>query len=46
LSNNVHVLPESFDTDIATLKLKAMGVSIDQLTPEMTEYMNSWTVGT
>ncbi|MCE3235883.1 MAG: adenosylhomocysteinase [Vampirovibrio sp.] len=46
LSNNVHVLPESFDTDIATLKLKAMGVNIDVLTPEMTEYMNSWTVGT
>jgi len=46
LSNNVHVLPESFDVDIATLKLQAMGVTIDQLTPEMTEYMNSWTVGT
>jgi adenosylhomocysteinase len=46
LSNNVHVLPESFDTEIATLKLKAMGVTIDVLTPAMTEYMNSWTVGT
>jgi adenosylhomocysteinase len=46
LTAGVHVLPEAFDTDIATLKLKAMGVSIDQLTPEMTEYMNSWTVGT
>lgn len=46
LSNNVHVLPESFDVDIATLKLKAMGVTIDTLTSEMTEYMNSWTVGT
>ncbi len=46
LSNNVHVLPAHVDTDIATLKLKAMGVSIDLLTPEMTEYMNSWTIGT
>lgn len=46
LSNAVHVLPEQFDIDIATLKLKAMGVSIDALTPAMTEYMNSWTVGT
>lgn len=46
LSNNVHVLPESFDNEIATLKLQAMGVSIDVLTSEMTEYMNSWTVGT
>jgi len=46
LANAVHVLPEQFDIDIATLKLKAMGVAIDKLTPEMTEYMNSWTVGT
>jgi adenosylhomocysteinase len=46
LSNAVHLLPEQFDIDIATLKLKAMGVSIDALTPAMTEYMNSWTVGT
>jgi adenosylhomocysteinase len=46
LAKGVHVLPESFDNDIATLKLKAMGLSIDVLTPAMTEYMNSWTVGT
>lgn len=46
LSNNVHVLPASFDDEIATMKLKAMGISIDKLTAEMTEYMNSWTVGT
>lgn len=46
LTNGVHVLPEQFDIDIATLKLKAMGVGIDVLTPEMTEYMNSWIVGT
>ncbi len=46
LSNGVNLLPESFDQDIATLKLKAMGVTIDKLTPAMTEYMNSWTVGT
>ncbi len=46
LSNNVHTLPSSFDDEIATMKLKAMGVAIDKLTPEMTEYMNSWTVGT
>jgi adenosylhomocysteinase len=46
LSNAVHLLPEHFDHEIATLKLKAMNVEIDVLTPEMTEYMNSWTVGT
>lgn len=46
LANKVHVLPSSFDDEIATMKLKAMGVTIDVLTSEMTEYMNSWTVGT
>lgn len=46
LSNAVHKLPENFDPEIAGLKLKALGIAIDQLTPEMTEYMNSWTVGT
>lgn len=46
LSNEVHLLPAQVDVDIATLKLKAMNVAIDTLTPEMTKYMNSWTVGT
>ena len=46
LSNAVHKLPEHFDVDIATLKLKSMKVDIDTLTPAMVEYMNSWTVGT
>ncbi|HEY9685822.1 MAG TPA: adenosylhomocysteinase [Coleofasciculaceae cyanobacterium] len=46
LGSGVHLLPEAFDNEIATLKLKAMGVQIDALTPAMTEYMNSWTVGT
>lgn len=46
LENTIHTLPESFDLEIATLKLKAMKVDIDVLTPEMLEYMNSWTIGT
>lgn len=46
LTPGVHVLPEQVDVEIATLKLQAMGVQIDTLTPAMTEYMNSWTVGT
>jgi len=46
LENKVHVLPEHVDHDIATLKLKAMGVEIDKLTPKMIEYMNSWQIGT
>lgn len=46
LGNGVLVLPPEIDTEIATLKLKAMGVKIDKLTPEMIEYMNSWKSGT
>jgi adenosylhomocysteinase len=46
LDNGVHLLPSSFDDEIATLKLKAMNINIDTLSSEMTEYMNSWTVGT
>ncbi|MCA9807227.1 MAG: adenosylhomocysteinase, partial [Cyanobacteria bacterium HKST-UBA06] len=46
LENTVHVLPGQVDQEIAAMKLKAMGIAIDQLTPAMTEYMNSWTVGT
>ncbi|OGI04886.1 MAG: adenosylhomocysteinase [Candidatus Melainabacteria bacterium GWF2_37_15] len=46
LENKVHVLPEEVDHQIASLKLKSMGVSIDELTPAMIEYMNSWTIGT
>lgn len=39
-------LPEELDIEIAALKLAAMDIQIDELTPEMLEYMNSWTVGT
>lgn len=46
LSAGVHVLPAEVDQEIASLKLRAMGVSIDTLTPEMLEYMSSWETGT
>lgn len=46
LENKVHVLPAEIDKQIASLKLKALGIEIDELTPEMVEYLNSWTVGT
>jgi adenosylhomocysteinase len=46
LSNAVHLLPPELDQDIASLKLKAMGIAIDKLTPAMLEYMNSWQIGT
>jgi len=46
LENKVHVLPEKLDMEIAELKLTAMGIKTDKLTPQMVEYMNSWQIGT
>ncbi|MEO6334763.1 MAG: adenosylhomocysteinase [Pyrinomonadaceae bacterium] len=46
LDHGVHVLPSEVDQEIASLKLRAMGISIDELTPEMLEYMSSWETGT
>ncbi len=46
LSPGVHTLPEVVDTEIANLKLHALGVKIDTLTSEQVEYMSSWQTGT
>jgi adenosylhomocysteinase len=46
LEHGVHVLPSEVDQEIASLKLRAMGMSIDELTPDMLEYMSSWETGT
>jgi adenosylhomocysteinase len=46
LQPGVHTLPEEVDTEIAGLKLKALGISIDELTPEQLEYLGSWETGT
>ncbi len=46
LENKVHILPAEVDQEIAKLKLQSIGVEIDELTPGMVEYMNSWTIGT
>lgn len=46
LAAQIHLLPEEVDTEIARLKLAAMNVALDELTPEMLEYMNSWQSGT
>ncbi|MDJ0601494.1 MAG: adenosylhomocysteinase [Crocosphaera sp.] len=46
LEPGIYNIPKEVDQDIASLKLKAMGIEIDTLTPEQEEYINSWTVGT
>lgn len=46
LPAGVHVLPAEVDQEIASLKLRSLGINIDTLTPEMLEYMSSWETGT
>jgi len=46
LKPGVHTLPEEVDTEIASLKLKALGINIDTLTSEQLEYLSSWETGT
>ncbi len=46
LENTVYSVPEAIDMEIARLKLAAMGVSVDVLTPEQQAYLNEWRQGT
>jgi len=46
LAPGIHAIPTAVDQEIARLKLQAMGIAMDTLTPEQIEYMNSWTAGT
>ncbi|MGQ0669959.1 MAG: adenosylhomocysteinase [Actinomycetota bacterium] len=42
----VHPVPAEIDAEVARLKLRAMGIEIDALTPEQEEYLSSWESGT
>jgi len=46
LDPGVHLLPAEVDTEIASLKLRALGIAIDTLTAEQLEYISSWETGT
>jgi adenosylhomocysteinase len=46
LTPNVYMVPEEIDKEVARLKLAAMNVSIDTLTPEQEKYLASWEEGT
>lgn len=41
LENSLYVLPEELNTEIAALKLEAMGYGIDTLTPEQYAYLHA-----
>ena len=42
LENTVHSVPKEIDERVARIKLQALNVSIDTLTDEQQEYLNSW----
>jgi adenosylhomocysteinase len=46
LDTRVHDVPLEIDREVARLKLEAMGVRIDVLTPEQEKYLASWESGT
>ena len=46
LAADVYDVPAEIDEEIARLKLAAMGVEIDTLTPEQEAYLNAWEHGT
>lgn len=42
----VYTIPADIDKEIARLKLEALGVKIDILTPDQAEYLSQWEEGT
>jgi adenosylhomocysteinase len=46
LEPRVYPVPVEIDKEVARLKLRAMGVSIDELTAEQDHYLHSWEQGT
>lgn len=44
LENKLYTLPLEVDEEIARIKLKAMGIEIDKLTPEQEKYLNTWDI--
>ncbi|MEA1924611.1 MAG: adenosylhomocysteinase [Candidatus Altiarchaeota archaeon] len=46
LEPRVYPIPQEIDEEIAGLKLKTMGVDVDELTGRQREYLGSWEEGT
>jgi len=42
----VYIVPKDIDETVAELKLKAIGIKIDELTPEQKKYLATWKMGT
>ncbi|MHC1632055.1 MAG: adenosylhomocysteinase [Methanotrichaceae archaeon] len=46
LKKKVYSVPTEIDQRVAVLKLRAMGIETETLTPEQYEYLHSWQIGT
>ncbi len=46
LDNRVYNVPNEIENWVASLKLKSMGITIDELTEEQKHYLASWEMGT
>jgi adenosylhomocysteinase len=46
MENRVYDVPEPIDTEIAVIKLRSMGITIDSLTDDQKRYMSGWEEGT
>ncbi len=46
LENAVYPVPAAIDQQVAAMKLAAMAIRIDELTPEQQAYLSSWQEGT
>lgn len=46
LEPRVYSVPPAIDRSVSRLKLRAMGIKIDKLTPEQSKYLTSWEMGT
>jgi adenosylhomocysteinase len=42
----VYIVPKDIDEKVAELKLKSMGINIDELTDEQKKYLAAWEMGT
>jgi adenosylhomocysteinase len=42
MDNRVHLLPKEIDDEVARIKLDAVGMGIDTLTPEQERFLATW----
>jgi adenosylhomocysteinase len=42
MENKVHLLPSEIDDEVAAMKLDAVGMGVDTLTPEQKEFLAGW----